>query len=60
MKNNLTVAVFVPITISIKLGVVYVNGPRETYYILCGCAMYMEELNVFIYILHLYLMFKCP
>ena len=33
LKNSLTLAVFVPINISIKLGFVSVNGPRETYFV---------------------------
>ena len=33
LKNNSILAVSVPINISIKLGFVYVNGPRETYFV---------------------------
>ena len=33
LKNSSTLAVSVPITISIKLGFVSVNGPRETYFV---------------------------
>ena len=33
LKNSSTLAVSVPINLSIKLGVVYVNGPRETYFV---------------------------
>ena len=33
LKNILTLAVSVPINLSIKLGFVSVNGPRETYFV---------------------------
>ena len=33
LKNSSTLAVYVPINISIKLGFVSVNGPRETYFV---------------------------
>ena len=33
LKNSSTLAVSVPINISIKLGFVSVNGPRETYFV---------------------------
>ena len=33
LKNSSTVAVCVPINVSIKLGFVSVNGPRETYFV---------------------------
>ena len=33
LKNSLTLAVSVPINLSIKLGFVSVNGPRETYFV---------------------------
>ena len=33
LKNSSTLAVSVPINISIKLGFVYVNGPGETYFV---------------------------
>ena len=32
-KNNSTLAVFVPINLSIKLGFVSINGHRETYFV---------------------------
>ena len=33
LKNSSTLAVSVPINLSIKLGFVSVNGPRETYFV---------------------------
>ena len=33
LKNSPTLAVSVPINLSIKLGFVSVNGPRETYFV---------------------------
>ena len=33
LKNVSTLAVSVPINLSIKLGFVFVNGPRETYFV---------------------------
>ena len=33
LKNNSTLAVYVPINLSIKFGFVSVNGPRETYFV---------------------------
>ena len=33
LKNSSTLAVSVPINISIKLGFVFVNCPRETYFV---------------------------
>ena len=33
LKNSLTLAVSVAINLSKKLGVVSVNGPRETYFV---------------------------
>ena len=33
LKNSSTLAVSVPINISIKLGFVYVNNPKETYFV---------------------------
>ena len=33
LKNSSTLAVSVPINISIKFGFVSVNGPRETYFV---------------------------
>ena len=33
LKNSSTLAVFVPINLSIKLGFVSVNGPGKTYFV---------------------------
>ena len=33
LKNSSTLAVSVPVNLSIKLGFVSVNGPRETYFV---------------------------
>ena len=33
LKNSSTLAVSVPISLSIKLGFLSVNGPRETYFV---------------------------
>ena len=37
LKNSSTLAVSVPINLSIKLGFVSANGPRETYFIDAHC-----------------------
>ena len=43
LKNSSTVAVSVPINLSIKLGFVSVNGSRETYFVdaLCTSVLLM-------------------
>ena len=33
LKNSSTLAVSVPVNLSIKLGFVYINGPREPHFI---------------------------
>ena len=40
VENSSTIAVSVPINLSIKLGFVYVNGPRETYFVDVLCRAY--------------------
>ena len=44
LKNSSTHAVSVPINISTKLGFTCVNGPRETYFVLCisGARIYRQ------------------
>ena len=41
LKNSSTLAVSVPINISIKLGFVSVNGSRETYFVDALCRAYV-------------------
>ena len=38
LKNISTLAVSVPINLSIKLDFVYVNGPRQTYFVDALCT----------------------
>ena len=39
LKNSATLAVSVPINISIKLGLVSVNEPRETYFVVVDALL---------------------
>ena len=40
LKNTSTLSVYVPINRSIKLGIVSVNGPKETYFVDALCIVH--------------------
>ena len=45
LKNSSTLAVSVPINVSIKLDFDSVNGPRETYFVDALCTVYHSEVK---------------